>query len=346
MHRSVLSRRSFLHRAGLAGAGLALGAALPAPLRASVCDAPTAAAFPTPITETRVLMGTFVRISVANAPADRAEEGLGRVFELARRLELVFNRHDAASPLAVLNDQGSLPDAPPELCDLMVRALRYGDLTSGAFDMTVTPVLELFRSRRTSSDSLHVSPAELREVLALVDAHSVRIEGSHIRLLRKGMRVTLDGIAKGHVADALSGRLRALGLENHLIDAGGDIVAHGEKAPGVPWTVAVEDPAKRGAYPALLHPRDVSVATSGGYEMFYDAAREHHHLIDPATGTSPAWVGGVTVTAATAMEADALATALSVLPPQEALRRIRSLPERECCIIDRYGLRYTSPGWG
>lgn len=343
MHSHALSRRSFLRRAGLAGTGLVLGAALPAPLLAAV---PGSIADGEPVTETRVLMGTFVGITVAQAPAAQAEDGLNRAFEAARRLAFPFDRHDPSSPLSALNAQGHLHDAPPELGALLSRALRYGSLTSGAFDMTVAPVLDLFRSRRNPKGALHVSAAELREVLALVDSRGVDIDGPRLALRRNGMRITLDGIAKGHVADGLSRQLLASGLKNHLINAGGDIVARGEKAPGVPWTVAVEDPSKRAAYPCLLHLRDKAVATSGSYEVFYDTSHEHHHLINPADGSSPAWAASVTVTASDAMEADALATALSILPPQDALRLVSALPGRECCIFDRRGLRFASQGWG
>lgn len=342
MHSHALSRRSFLRRAGLAGTGLVLGTALPAPLLAAV---PDPIADGEPVTETRVLMGSFVGITVAQASAAHAEDGLNRVFEAAPGLAFPFDRHDPSSPLSALNTQGRLNDAPPELSALLSRSLRYGSLTSGAFDMTVAPVLDLFRDRRNPTGALRVSAAELRDALALVDARGVHIDGPRLELRRNGMRVTLDGIAKGHVADGLSRRLLELGLNNHLINAGGDIVAKGEKAPGVPWTVAVEDPSKRAAYPCLLRLRDKAVATSGSYEVFYDASREHHHLINPATGGSPAWAASVTVTAADALEADALATALSILPPQDALRLVSALPGRECCIFDRRGRRFASRGW-
>ena len=87
-----------------------------------------------------------------------------------------------------------------------------------------------------------------------------------------------------------------------------------------------------------------AIATSGSYEIYYDASRRHHHLINPASGFSPA-VGSVSVVAGTAMEADTLATALSILPPTDALKLVQGLPGRECCILSPDGCIHTSQGW-
>lgn len=145
------------------------------------------------------------------------------------------------------------------------------------------------------------------------------------------MGLTLDGIAKGHIADEASRFLIAEGLSNHLINAGGDIVAAGEKAPGRPWMVAVENPAARGGFVRRMPLRDRAVATSGSYEIYYDASRRHHHLINPAAGASPTDLVSATVTARTAVEADALATSLSVMAPRDGLRLIASLPAANAC---------------
>lgn len=157
------------------------------------------------------------------------------------------------------------------------------------------------------------------------------------------MGITLDGIAKGYIADRVSAVLTSAGVKNHLVNAGGDIMASGHKSPGVPWRVAVQSPTGP-AYAGELSLSGKAIATSGSYEIYYDASRRHHHLINPASGFSPA-VGSVSVVAGTAMEADTLATALSILPPTDALKLVQGLPGRECCILSPDGCIYTSPGW-
>ena len=109
--------------------------------------------------------------------------------------------------------------------------------------------------------------------------------------------------------------------------------------------MAVEDPRKRGRYPqALALTTGGAIATSGGYEIFYDAAQRHTHLVSPATGQSPA-LASVTVTAPDGLMADALATALSVMPPREALALADSLPGCACCLLRRDGLLRASGRW-
>lgn len=341
MSHSVINRRAFLK--GLAVAGAA-GAAGLSPL--SVLAAPVQHGENAPtLTETRMLMGTFVGITLAGASRARMEDALGRAFERMSGLIAVFDRFNPASPLSVLNAEGRLDGAPLELTALLDRSARVGDLTGGAFNITVQPLVDLFRRYSNPTGSMSIPAAELAEARDLVLADGWRVDGRAVRLARRGMGLTLDGIAKGHIADEVSRFLVGEGLPHHLINAGGDIVAAGEKAPGRPWRVAVENPSGRGGFARRLALRDRAVATSGSYEIYYDASRRHHHLINPAAGASPTALISATVAARTAVEADALATALSVMPPRDGLRLIASLPGRDCLLLTRDGGALRSAGW-
>jgi len=308
------SRRDFL-RWTLAGSGLLLAGAAsvlePAPARAVT-------RLGAPAQQTALFMGTMVSITVACPSSTQAHDAMDLAFAEGRRLEALLTRHDAAAPLGVLNSQGSLRDVPPELLNVWQRAHGICHLTGGAFDATVLPLVRLLESRSNPEGELELAESDLREALALVDTDAVYAGRDGMRLERQGMGLTLDGIAKGHIVDAMSAVLLRAGCENHLINAGGDILARGHKAPGVFWRVAVEDPEKRGHYPQVLELYNQAIATSGGYEMHYDAEGRHHHLLDPSTGRSPV-LGSMSVLAATCMQADALATGLSVLPAGEAL---------------------------
>lgn len=347
MTHSVVSRRDFLKALAVAGAA---GAAGLSPLSALADtaghggDQEHDAIAPT-MTETRVLMGTFVAITLAGASRGRMEDALGRAFERMDGLIAVFDRFNPASPLSVLNERGRLDGAPSELTALLDQSARVGDLTGGAFNITVQPLVDLFRRHSNPAGSMSIPAAELAEARALVLAGGWKTDGRAVRLDRQGMGLTLDGIAKGHIADEVSRFLIAEGLPNHLINAGGDIVAAGEKTPGQPWMVAVENPAAHGGFTRRMPLRDRAVATSGSYEIYYDASRRHHHLINPAAGASPVDLASATVAARNAAEADALATALSVMPPRDGLKLVASLPGRECLLLTRDGGRLSSARW-
>ena len=334
------SRRDFL-RWTLAGSGLLLAGAAsvlePAPARAVTrLGAPTQ--------QTALFMGTMVSITVACPSSTQAHDAMDLAFAEGRRLEALLTRHDAAAPLGVLNSQGSLRDVPPELLNVWQRAHGICHLTGGAFDATVLPLVRLLESRSNPEGELELPESDLREALALVDTEAVYAGRDGMRLERQGMGLTLDGIAKGHIVDAMSAVLLRAGCENHLINAGGDILARGHKAPGVFWRVAVEDPEKRGHYPQVLELYNQAIATSGGYEMHYDAEGRHHHLLDPSTGRSPV-LGSMSVLAATCMQADALATGLSVLPAGEALTLADSLSGCACGLLRRDGRLQVSRRW-
>ena len=332
------SRRDFL-RWTLAGSGLLLAGAAsvlePVPARA-------VARFAAPVQQTALFMGTMVSITVACSSSTQAHDAMDLAFAEGRRLEALLTRYDAAAPLGVLNSQGSLRDVPPELLNVWQRAHGICHLTGGAFDATVLPLVRLLESRSNPEGELELAESDLREALALVDTDAVYTGRDGMRLGRQGMGLTLDGIAKGHIVDAMSAVLLRAGCENHLINAGGDILARGHKSQGVSWRVAVEDPEKRGHYPQVLD--NQAIATSGGYEVTYDAGGRHHHLLDPSTGRSPV-LGSMSVLAATCMQADALATGLSVLPAGEALALADSLSGCACGLLRRDGRLQVSRRW-
>lgn len=157
------------------------------------------------------------------------------------------------------------------------------------------------------------------------------------------MGITPDGIANGYIADRVSAVLTSAGVKNHLVNAGGDIMASGHKSPGVPWRVAVQSPTGP-AYAGELSLSGKAIATSGSYEIYYDASRRHHHLINPASRLQPRR-GKRLGRRRHGDGGGHLATALSILPPTDALKLVQGLPGRECCILSPDGCIYTSPGW-
>ena len=135
------------------------------------------------------------------------------------------------------------------------------------------------------------------------------------------------------------------GLRRWLIDAGGDIRASGVNEKDRPWTIGVQDPLKRGGFPAVTELRGGAIATSGGYEDFFTADRTVHHVVDTATGRSPGRTLSASVAAPTAMMADALATTALVLDPARAVALIETLPGCACLLLGADGHRRRSSRW-
>lgn len=296
--------------------------------------------------QTRLLMGTFVTLTASTADPARARDAFTLAFKEMERLIAVFDRHDPGSSLGVLNAQGTLASPPAELITVLDAAGRLGAETEFAFNPSIGPVVDLFEQARSGKAPLPgFGDSALKQALELARPGGVHLEKSVVRLERSGMRLTLDGIAKGHIADAASSVLLRQGITNHMVNAGGDIRVRGSAATGGPWAIGIQHPTKPGALlDVVTMGANNAIATSGSYENYYDRARSRHHLLNHLTGKS-AEAASVTVRASTAMRADALATALAIMPPAEALRYVGSLQGVACLILDRHGRRYASPDW-
>lgn len=293
----------------------------------------------------RPAMNTHVAVTALGSSAERLEEAIGRGFAEMDRLIGVLSRHDRASPLAHLNATGRLEGPPPELREVVAAAQTLHGTSAGAFDISVLPLLELFESRLGAKAPAAPSAAEVRETLERVGARHVELSRRRVALGRQGMAITLDGIAKGYIVDAVARVLDRHGVKRYLVDAGGDIRSRGAKEGGAPWTVAVRDPAGGESFPDILALRHGAVATSGTYEVHFDPERAYHHIVDARTGWSPSHSVSVSVLAPAAMAADALATAVLVMEPRAGARFVEGLRDCACLIIDRDGRQHRSRGW-
>ncbi len=295
-------------------------------------------------------MGTLVSITGLHQSSGLIQEAAGLAFREMVRVVNLLNRYDPSSALSYLNTEGVIDGPPPELTAVMWQSRYFNQASQGAFDATVQPLVDLFRRSLGGSygqDSAPVGPteAELLEAVSLVDGRNVGVGEKKIRLQTPGMGVTLDGIAKGYVVDRIAQVLTQQGLQDFLIDAGGDIRTSGVREDGQPWRVGVQDPQKQGDLPDVIGLTNASVATSGSYEIYFDRERTHHHIVSALTGGSPRTSQSVSVVAPTTLAADALATSVFVMEPGRGVSFIESLPQCACLIVDEQGRQWRSSGW-
>jgi thiamine biosynthesis lipoprotein len=288
-------------------------------------------------------MGTIVMVSILDTDEDRAAQVIDAALAEMRRVVDLLNRFDDASALGVLNAEGRLADAPDELLDVMHRARGVHLLSRGAFDITVTPVIDLFRGHRDSGQFGLPDATALVAAQRRVQAAGIAIDGRQVHL-HDGVEITLDGIAKGYVVDRMAAVLEAHGARGYLVNGGGDIRTGGTRDGVQPWRVGVCDPEQTDAELDVLPLTDGAVATSGSYEIYFDRERTRHHIVT-AAGVSPGECLGVTVRAATAMLADALATAAFVAGPTAGIRLVESVPGCSCLVVDAHGAQHSSSSW-
>jgi thiamine biosynthesis lipoprotein len=334
----MMDRRRFLKLSGILGVGLAAGGLAP------ISEAVALNRKLYKVTKTTVGMGTFVSITVMHPSKMEAEDVIGKAFEEMDRVSALLDRYQSNSPVGVLNKEGQLVDVPLHVARVLDRSLYFYGKSQGAFDITVQPIVDLYKGRFEAT-GLPPSEKELDKALALVDAGAVAFDGKTIRFRKEGMGITLDGIAKGYVIDCGAEFIKSHNVKHALINAGGDIRVTGGKENGSPWRVGVQNPDKVGPYLDIVEMRDGALATSGNYEVYFDQEKLYHHIVNPKTGVCPRKSDSVSVMAATVMDADALSTAVFVLEPVAGKSFIEGLPGTECLILGRDKERVASQGW-
>lgn len=285
---------------------------------------------------TRLLLGTVANITLITDRADAAQAAIAATLSTMAALERVMSRFRPDSQLSHLNSSGALRDPHPALVDVLQRALHFGDLTGGAFDVTVEPVLALYRHHALTGSL--PAPDEVARLRALVNYRDIDMSADRIRLRQPGMAITLDGIAKGYIIDRGAHELRRRGIEQMLVELGGDMQAGGI-AGDRPWQIGLQVPRDSMIDRALgvAQLRDCALATSGDYMQAFTSDFRLHHILTPSTGASPSELSSASVIAPTACDADALATAAIVLGADNTLTLLARLPDVEGLLIGKDG---------
>jgi thiamine biosynthesis lipoprotein len=302
------------------------------------------------VTETRPMMGSVVTITVVARDAAEAAPGIEAAFAQFARVDAVMNEWRPESPLSHLNAASGRGwvRLPGDLCEVLRIAKAGAAATGGRFDPTWAALSDLWRF----DGAPRVPPAdEVRRRCPLVDYEALRLRarrggGCDARLLRRGMRVGLGGIAKGWAVDEAAKALRALGFGNFLLQAGGDLYAAGRRGDAA-WRIAIRDPDAPGSEGiAALDVSDRAFSTSGDDEHGFVAnGRRYHHVIDPRTCAPAPATRSVTVLAPTAVLAEVATKAAFVEGGAEGLALARALGT-EAVIVPASGEVLATPGIG
>jgi len=292
------------------------------------------------IREKRLALGTIVEIAVAdkNKPNKVIAKAIEKAFAEIERIETLLSRFNPQSDISRINQDCYVraTKVSPETIDLLERSIEFSRLTNGAFDITVWPLIETWGVDQGKRQEL----PSVEELVAAMDRVSYSyidiIESEQsIFLARPGMSLDLGGIAKGYAVDRAGAVLKQEGIESALINAGGDIYAFGQRGEEQKWNIALEHPRKTDVMLTALELKDQAVATSGDYQKYIEIeGKRYSHIINPKTGY-PATDAAVSVTvlADTCLAADALATSVSVLGPEQGLQLIDQLNNTEAIVI-------------
>lgn len=249
------------------------------------------------------------------------------------RIEGLMSTWDSTSELSLFNRSSSTSPMPlsPETIAVLEISAEVGERSGGALDITVAPLVGAWGFGPGPGEHPHRPPAatvdRLRPLIGL-DRLDVNTRKGTATKARAGVVVDLSAIAKGYALDVAAEGVVRMGAAAFALEVGGEVSARGARPDGEPWRVAVEapTPGSRTIF-RVLELRNEAIATSGDYRNFHeiDGVR-YSHLLDPRSALPIPWQGfSVSVLHREAARADAWATALSVLGPDEGLTLADSL---------------------
>jgi thiamine biosynthesis lipoprotein len=281
-------------------------------------------------------MGTLVRIVLYAGDKTTANEAAESAYIRIAELNRVLSDYDSQSEAMRLCRSTSAAQGVQvsrDLAHVLRSAREVSRRSDGAFDVTIGPVTKLWRRARRQK---RLPPASLlAAALTKVDYRLVNIEAQTVRLRSDGMQLDFGGIGKGYAADAALQVIRNRGITRALVDAGGDIVV-GQPPPGEPgWRIGIGPAQRPNAQPRqFIRLSCAAVATSGdAYQYVEIDSVRYSHIVDPRTGLGLTTPSSITVIAHNGINADAWASALSVLPPQRGMALIESLPRSAALIV-------------
>ena len=275
------------------------------------------------------MLGTFLHIT---AETDRPASD---IYDRMMRIDA-----EAKSSMSIFDENSLLNRINRNLTDSVDRHIafnlelagRINAVSDGAYDVTVKPLVEAYgfaakdRTKNPDIDS----------IMEFVGFDKLRVENG--RLIKSDPRVQIDfnSIAKGYVVDMAAAALEEMGIENYIVDIGGEVRCRGQRAKGGPWRVGVETPFDGNQIPGayvqqVISLTDCAFATSGNYRRYYidEQGRKVAHTIDPRSGRSAVSdLLSATVIAPTCAEADAFGTMFMALGKDEAIAKARELESK------------------
>ncbi len=296
-----------------------------------------------PISKTSYYMDTLCQITIydmENMGQQQAESAIDSAFQLCAEYEGRISATRAGSDIYKINQAGGeAVECDPRTVSLLKKALRYGDLSGGKFDITIGKAAALWEFH--DENPKVPSESAVEKAMKGVDYHGVKIDGNSVRLENPRAEITLGGIGKGYVADKAAERLAKLGVTSAVINFGGNIIAIGDK-DGEAFKIGIEKPfSDNGEIVGYVEVSDKTVVTSGIYERGFEAdGTYYHHILDVKTGwpvdndvVSVSLVGDK----GTSADCDAMATICLMLGVEDGVKFIEGIDGVEALFVDEDG---------
>lgn len=296
-------------------------------------------------------MGTLFHLQLYASSQETADAAAKVAFARVKTLNGIFSDYQSDSELMKLCQkagQGPIK-VSAELFDILQRSRDWSERSQGAFDVSVGPLVQLWRRARRTRQL--PKEASLRDAQALVDFRLIELlPDCMVQLKKAKMRLDLGGIAKGYAADEMLKVIKSKGITSACIAAGGDVCVS-NRPPGKPgWVISVAPLEKTDTIATQLVLENQAVSTSGDLEQYVEIQGvRYSHIVDTKTGLGLTKRMSCTVVARNATDSDAAATAICVMGYEKGMTMINKQPEMACFLAVQEKdtvKRYSSNDWG
>ncbi len=289
-------------------------------------------------------MGTSVRAELWATDRAKGEAALEAVMEEMRRIDRTMSPFKPDSELSRINREAAQMPVPisKEMFDLITRSIQFSEMSDGAFDITFSSVGYMYDYRK----GVKPSEAEIAKALPALNYRHLQLDRSAqtIHFVRTGVRIDLGGIAKGYAVDNCIALLKARGIKQALVTAGGDSRVIGDRG-GRPWMIGIRDPRQKEGMVAMIPLVDAAISTSGDYERYFEAdGVRYHHIINPKTGKSATGVRSVTIIGPDSITNEGLTKSVFIMGPARGMQLVESLKGIDAVVVDDSDRVYYSSG--
>jgi thiamine biosynthesis lipoprotein len=293
---------------------------------------------------TEAIMDTRIYVEVWDTNPQHAAAAIDAVMAEMHHVDDLMSDFKPNSELSQINEHAAQypVSVAPELYNLIKLSTHYSRITDGAFDITMESVWRLYHFRKHT----HPTDAEIKALLPTIGWRQLIFNDRNhsIRFARPGMAIGLGGFAKGYVVDRSIDILKARGIRDAVVTAGGDTRLLGDHH-GRPWIVAIRDPWDLNKVVTRMPLRNCAISTSGDYYRgFVQNGKRYDHIINPFTGHSADLVRSASIIAPTATQTDGMSKTAFVLGPAKALAIINRLPQYDAVLITPQGQVLYSKG--
>ncbi len=293
------------------------------------------------------MLGSPFEMTVVAKDTVQGNEYIDLAIAEVKRIEYLISDWIPSSQISHVNQNAGIKPikVDKEVFDLVVRAIKVSQITSGAFDISYASMDKIWKF----DGSMKTMPTEeaIKKSISKIGYKNIILDPKEqtIFLKNEGMKLGLGGIGQGYIADKVKELLFSNGCASGIVNVSGDINAWGKQPNGKPWTVGIVNPLNKNKIFATFPLENSAVETSGSYEKFvvFNGIR-YSHIIDPRTGYPAKGMVSVSVFAKQTEIADALATGIFVLGVEVGIDLVNQLKGIECIIVDDKGKIHSSKG--